>query len=295
MRNGSSAFLVDTNVLVYAYDPTDGAKRERAIAVLERLGARQTGALSVQISGEFFVAVTRKISCPLTEEEAERSVTNYTRSWVVYALTELVVLEAVRGLRRHHLSYWDSLIWATAKLNGVPNVLSEDFSDGALLDGVRFLNPFAETFDLALLQARPWTKKVYTIGYGGRKPEELIARLVEKGIRAVVDVRLYPDHASLRAYAKAKSPEKGIRRLLATGGIEYLSLPELGNVFLSCEDWPERYRQLLERAGELLLAKLEGLPEPFCLLCAERRVSDCHRKLIADHLSARGCEIEHLE
>jgi hypothetical protein len=33
----------------------------------------------------------------------------------------------------------------------VPYVLSEDFSDGALLEGVRFLNPFAARFDLALL------------------------------------------------------------------------------------------------------------------------------------------------
>ena len=155
MRNGASAFLVDTDVLVYAYDPTDGAKRERAITVLEHLGARPMGALSAQILGEFFITVTQKIPSPLTEAEAEHSVTHYIRSWVVYDLTELVVLEAVRGLRRHRLSYWDSLIWATAKLNGVPNVLSEDFSDGALLEGVRFLNPFAETFDLAWLPARP--------------------------------------------------------------------------------------------------------------------------------------------
>jgi len=155
MRNGPRAFLVDTNVLVYAYDPTDGTKRERAITVLERLGASQIGALSSQILGEFFVTVTRKIPSPLTEAQAEHSMTNYVRSWIVYDLTELVVLEAVRGLRRHRLSYWDSLIWATAKLNGVPNVLSEDFSDGTLLEGVRFLNPFTETFDLAWLQARP--------------------------------------------------------------------------------------------------------------------------------------------
>lgn len=155
MRNSSSAFLVDTSVLVYAYDPTDGAKRERAITVLKHLGTCQMGALSAQILGEFFVTVTQKIPSPLTEAEAERSVMHYVRSWVVYDLTELVVLEAVRGLRQHRLSYWDSLIWATAKLNGVPNVLSEDFSDGTLLEGVRFLNPFAETFDLALLEVRP--------------------------------------------------------------------------------------------------------------------------------------------
>jgi predicted nucleic acid-binding protein len=61
------------------------------------------------------------------------------------------VREAARGVQRFQLSCWDALIWATARLNKVPFVLSEDFSDGALLEDVRFLNPFAERFDLALL------------------------------------------------------------------------------------------------------------------------------------------------
>jgi predicted nucleic acid-binding protein len=53
---------------------------------------------------------------------------------------------------RKQIPYWDSLIWATARLYSVPNVLSEDCSDGRLLDGVRFLNPCTTTFDLTLLQ-----------------------------------------------------------------------------------------------------------------------------------------------
>jgi predicted nucleic acid-binding protein len=154
MTNGSSAFLVDTNVLVYAYDPTDGDRRDRAIEVLEFLGIRQLGSLSAQILGEFFVTVTRKIPTPMTEAEAEPSVTNYARSWIIYDLTKSIVLEAVRGPQRHRLSYWDSLMWATAKLNDVPNVLSEDFNDGALLEGVRFLNSFSTTFNLGWLQLR---------------------------------------------------------------------------------------------------------------------------------------------
>jgi hypothetical protein len=44
MPNGSSAFFLDTNVLVYAYDPADAAKRARAMAVVARLGAQQRGA-----------------------------------------------------------------------------------------------------------------------------------------------------------------------------------------------------------------------------------------------------------
>ena len=153
MTNGSSAFLVDTNVLVYAYDPSDPAKYQRAIAVVDELSAHGTGALSAQVLGEFFVTVTRKIPLPLTLAEAETTLTNYARTWTIYPLTDMVVLEAVRGVQRHQMSYWDSLIWATAKLNGIANVLSEDFRDGALVEGVRFLNPLAPAFDLAVLGA----------------------------------------------------------------------------------------------------------------------------------------------
>jgi predicted nucleic acid-binding protein len=66
-------------------------------------------------------------------------------------MTPLIVLEAVRGLRTYQFSYWDSLIWASAKLNGIPNILSEDICDGVILDGVRFLNPFKASFDPATL------------------------------------------------------------------------------------------------------------------------------------------------
>ena len=49
------------------------------------------------------------------------------------------------------MSYWDAQLWATARLNQVDLVLSEDFQDGRVLHGVRFVNPFAPSFDLAAL------------------------------------------------------------------------------------------------------------------------------------------------
>lgn len=151
--NGSAAFLVDTNVLAYAYDAQAGSKRERAIAVLDTVATRQIGALTPQILSEFFVVVTQKLSPPLTAAEAERSLTHYVRSWIIYDLTPLIVLEAVRGHQRHRLAYWDSLVWAAAKIYGVPNVLSEDFRDGSLLEGVQFINPFSPHVHIATLTA----------------------------------------------------------------------------------------------------------------------------------------------
>jgi uncharacterized protein (DUF488 family) len=137
---------------------------------------------------------------------------------------------------------------------------------------------------------------LYTIGYGGRKPDEFVSLLVEHGVRAVADVRIRPDRASMGAYSRAKSPDNGIEKLLGDRGIEYHPILELGNLFRDLEGWRAAYRTFFERAGDLLVGRLDGLPRPFCLMCAEKRVADCHRAIIADFLVAnRGWSIHHIE
>lgn len=140
------------------------------------------------------------------------------------------------------------------------------------------------------------TKPFFTIGYGGREPDAFVRLLTEKGVKAIVDVRLRPDRASMGAYIKAKTEDKGIEKLLASANIKYYSLIELGNLFLNYADWRSPYMNLLQKTGDLLFAKLHSVPEPFCLLCAEKKVNECHRKIIAEHLQVYGYNlVEHIE
>jgi uncharacterized protein (DUF488 family) len=136
--------------------------------------------------------------------------------------------------------------------------------------------------------------KFFTIGYGGRKPDEFINLLKTNGIHAVADVRLRPDKASMGIYAKAKDDSKGIQGLLAGTGIQYFSLVELGNLFLGFNHWHQRYQCLLDNAGDLLTERLSEVPQPFCFMCAEKDASVCHRKLIADYLVGKGHQVIHL-
>lgn len=137
--------------------------------------------------------------------------------------------------------------------------------------------------------------KLYTIGYGGRAPEEFLGLLKARNIQAVADVRLRPDRSSMGTYAKARTPDKGIEGLLTRAGIQYFSFVELGNVFLDVDDWKTRYEPLITRAGDLLTERLLHVPPPFCLMCAEKVAERCHRTIIAAYLAARGYEVEHIE
>ena len=139
--------------------------------------------------------------------------------------------------------------------------------------------------------------KLYTIGYGGRAPQDFLALLQSHGIRTVVDVRLRPERSSMGCYAKARTPDKGIEHLLASAGVRYVWLQELGNVFMGMDGWAERYRRLIGQAGDQLVERLLQLPDPqpLCLMCAEKRVEACHRKVIADWLVAHGHQVEHIE
>jgi len=143
----SDSILIDTNVLVYAYDRSEPDKQRRVLELLDRL-VLGGGVLSTQVLGEFFVTVTRKIPAPLSAHEGYERIQNYARAWTVLSVTPLIVLEAARGVREHQLSYWDAQIWATARLNQIPVILSEDLPHGTTLEGVRFLNPFAEGFTM---------------------------------------------------------------------------------------------------------------------------------------------------
>lgn len=146
-----AAFLVDTNVFAYAYDAGEEVKADRARICIRRLGDSRNGVVSAQILGEFFAVATRRLRPPLSAAEAEQIAMNLSRAWTVLDVTAAAALEAMRAAQQYQFQYFDGLIWATAKLNGIPNVLTEDLPSGSLIEGVRFEDPFDLRFDVARL------------------------------------------------------------------------------------------------------------------------------------------------
>lgn len=132
--------LVDTSVWVYANDPGDPAKRDRAREVLE---TDPDGLwTSAQVMGELYVTLTRKLAARMSAAAAGAVVHGLARLHVA-SLGAAEVQDAIAIAERHQLSYWDALLLATARSAGCERLLTEDMASGAVIAGVRVENPFA--------------------------------------------------------------------------------------------------------------------------------------------------------
>lgn len=146
-----SEVLIDTNILVYGHDPRDLDKQQRAQTVLDRLIRAGSAVLSIQCLTEFYRAVRWRIPDTFDANEALQEVNRFAQNCRVLPLTATAALEGMRGCEQYSMSFWDSLIWAVAKEGGIPYLLTEDFDDGSDVEGVGFVNPFKDSFDIASL------------------------------------------------------------------------------------------------------------------------------------------------
>ncbi len=136
----SGKCFVDTNILVYAHDLTQGAKHERARALVQELWDSRDGVISTQVLQELCVGLRRKAARPLSAEEMRKLIEDYS-SWEIVVNTAESVLEALDIEVRHKISFWDALIVQAAESAGAEVLYSEDLADGHTYGSVRVMNP----------------------------------------------------------------------------------------------------------------------------------------------------------
>ena len=133
--------FIDSNVLVYAYDSQDALKQSVASMLIADCIQDESGALSAQVLGEFFIVVTRKIPDPLSTAEASVAV-DLISNLHVAVLDRMTVRRAIANHQRFKISYWDSLIVAAAEESGCSQIYSEDLNAGQSYNGIEVSNPF---------------------------------------------------------------------------------------------------------------------------------------------------------
>jgi uncharacterized protein (DUF488 family) len=139
----------------------------------------------------------------------------------------------------------------------------------------------------------------FTVGHGIRPLEELIDTLREANVQTLVDVRRFP--GSRRNPQFNQGP---LQAALADTGIDYRHAVELGGR-RSSEPGEDEFAcirtpafrsyaaRMRSEAWQAALTDELGQPVP-CFMCAETPWWKCHRRLIAELLTARGHEVTHL-
>jgi predicted nucleic acid-binding protein len=141
------AFLIDTNVLVYRFDPRDPVKQEKATSLF-RAGIRDGQArLAHQCLVEFIAATTRPIGASgrealLTPEEAAYECEDLMRQCEILHSCSSQVRLAIRGWRTYGLSWFDAHLWSFAEYYGAERIYSEDFQHKRFYGNVQVFNPF---------------------------------------------------------------------------------------------------------------------------------------------------------
>lgn len=139
------AALVDTNILVYRFDPRDARKQKIATDILRRGLAANSLRIAHQSIIEFYAAVTRPLrgaSPLLNTADATRETEELLVQFEILYPDEHVVRAALRATAAYQLSWFDAHIWACAEVNGLQEIISEDFQHDRFYGGVRAVDPF---------------------------------------------------------------------------------------------------------------------------------------------------------
>ncbi len=138
-------FLIDSNVLVYAFDSSERAKHEIAKKILKKcFFGDEVYAVSIQNLSEFFVNITKKVEKPIQKNIASNIIKKIImfNGFVKIEPNVKTVVKAMDISANENASYWDSLVAATMIENSVFHIYTENTKDFLNIKGIEAVNPF---------------------------------------------------------------------------------------------------------------------------------------------------------
>ena len=141
-------------------------------------------------------------------------------------------------------------------------------------------------------------RRIWTIGYEKRRPDDFLAVLRRNRILQIIDVREVPFSR------KPGFSGKALQEMCSKNGIMYHHVKELGSPTEarkelkeggSFDRFADRFLEHLSR-NQQSLSFVEGLATsvPSVLLCFELEHDSCHRSLIAERMTGNGFSVVHL-
>lgn len=154
---------------------------------------------------------------------------------------------------------------------------------------------------MTVLRIGIMARELFTMGYEGANIDAFIVNLLTNNIKCVLDVRAIP-FSRKPGFSKTKLAQK-----LKHADIKYIHLSDLGTPkdirekLKSTHDYSSFFKQM----DDYLTTKKDSIEDAYhyvmnstcCLMCFERLVAQCHRKVIAEKIKARdgdGLQIKHI-
>ncbi|MEW6608636.1 MAG: PIN domain-containing protein [bacterium] len=136
--------LIDTNILVYAYDTSEGIKHEASKNLLKQIWEAGGGIVCVQNMMEFFVVITQKVENPIDVKEAKTIVEDILKSdnWKIIDRDVDTFLSAIDLVSKYNIHLWDAVIAACMKENGIIEIVTENKADFEKIPDIRVIIPF---------------------------------------------------------------------------------------------------------------------------------------------------------
>jgi uncharacterized protein (DUF488 family) len=144
--------------------------------------------------------------------------------------------------------------------------------------------------------------KIFTIGFTKKSAETFFTRLMNAGVKRLIDVRL--NNVSQLAGFTKKDDLRYFTRAICN--IDYVHLPELAPTAEILDpykkakngDWQLYEHQFLDlmRSRHIESTVAREMLDGGCLLCSEEKPHQCHRRLVAEYLKEHwpDVEIEHI-
>ena len=133
-------FFIDTNIWLYAFiSSQDEAKSKIAQTLLQKPNDQIV--ISTQIINEICVNLLRKAN--LEESALQELINSFYNRYKVVQLENVILVKASELRQRYSLSYWDSVVVATAIKAGANTLYSEDMQHEQTIDNsLTIVNPF---------------------------------------------------------------------------------------------------------------------------------------------------------
>ena len=136
----SAPDFLDTNVLVYAYDPSVPAKQQVAQNLVRKAVAGDI-VISTQVLGEFAVTLLHKLSPGARPEDVASALDALAPIKLIITDGD-TVRRAVEARAKYGVHFYDGMIIASAERGNCGRIWSEDLNPGQRYFGVIVENPF---------------------------------------------------------------------------------------------------------------------------------------------------------